>query len=238
MKIRRLSTLAVGAAVLTGSLLTMGAVVPADAATPSAPIRSFAPTLGLAPAALSPLAGVPIGPDPLAALASSALDEWYIFATTGLGEHLARFIAIRDAIAVEAAARIEVDPLRLQKAWADADQRHQIVLMAAMTQLGTPYHTRMNEPGRGFDCSGFTSFAWAATDIVLPTQSKRQINMVTPLFHEQAQPGDLIYYPGHVSLYLGIDFAILHAPDYGDVVSFSHLRSGRQRSARFGGPLG
>lgn len=230
------TTLLVGAILLASTIASTATVTPASAA--AAPRASFGPTIGLAPATASPLEGVALGADPLAQLAADALHQWHVFATTGLGDYLARFIAIRDAIAVEAAARLEMDPLRLQAAWAAADHRHQIVLMAAMTQLGTPYRKRTNEPGRGFDCSGFTSFAWAATDVVLPTQSRRQIRMVTPLRREEAQAGDLVYYPGHVSLYLGVDTAILHSPTYGGVVEFSHVRQSRQRSAQFGGPIG
>ena len=55
MTTRRLSTLAVGAAVLTGSLFTLPTAASAAgtmAAPPATAVRSFGPTLGLAPAAL------------------------------------------------------------------------------------------------------------------------------------------------------------------------------------------
>lgn len=187
--------------------------------------------------ARSPWANLQIGSSPLAAYAKVALDEWYIFANTGVGSHLATFISIRDSLADAAAAQLEIDPAAMRAAWAAADQRHQIVLMAALTQLGVPYRKRTNEAGKGFDCSGFTSFAWSATDVVLPRQSRRQINMVFPVSQADAQPGDLVYYPGHVSLYLGVDMAIVHSPTYGDSVRFGHIRSSRQRVARFGNPI-
>ncbi|MFM7252729.1 MAG: C40 family peptidase [Ilumatobacteraceae bacterium] len=234
----RRTTLLIGAALLAGTVVGTGAVTPASAVAPSTLATSLRPTLGLAPATSWTVADVALGDDPLAALAADGLHNWQVFAVTGLGEYLARFIAIRDAIAVQAASRIEVDPLRLQEAWAAADHRHQVVLMAAMTQLGTPYRKRTNEPGKGFDCSGFTSFAWSATDVLLPSQSRRQIRTVTPLTRDEAQPGDLVFYPGHISLYLGIDYAILHSPTYGGEVSFSHLRSSREDSVDFGGPIG
>lgn len=217
---------------------TGGLAATAARPTVSAAARTFAPTLGLAPAPLSPFADVPTGADPMAAYAKVALDEWYIFATTGLGEHLRRFIDIRDALATAAATQLEIDPERMKAAWAAADHRHQIVLMAALTQLGTPYRKRTNVPGRGFDCSGFTAFAWAATDVRMPTQSKRQIRMVTPLDASTAQAGDLVYYPGHIALYLGVDLAVVHAADYGTDVTFGMVRTGRTNSVRFGGPLG
>ena len=234
----RRTTLLIGAALLAGTVVGTGAVTPASAVAPSTLGASLRPTLGLAPASPWTVDSIALGADPLAALAADGLRNWQIFATTGLGDYLARFIAIRDAIAVEAARRIEVDPLRLKAAWAAADHRHQVVLMAAMTQLGTPYRKRTNEPGKGFDCSGFTSFAWSATDVLLPAQSRRQIRTVTTLTRDQAQPGDLVYYPGHISLYLGIDSAILHAPTYGGEIEFSHVRSSREDDVDFGGPIG
>jgi cell wall-associated NlpC family hydrolase len=233
------------AAVAEASPMVMTKAVPqtgglaetAAAPAASAAARSFAPALGLAPAPLSPFADIAVGADPLAGYAKVAIHEWYIFLTTGLGEHLRRFIEIRDSLATAAATQLEIDPERMKAAWAKADHRHQLVLMAALTQLGTPYRKRVNKPGRGFDCSGFTSFAWAATNVMMPTQSRRQINMVTPIDPTVAQAGDLVYYPGHIALYLGVDQALLHAADYGTDVTFGTVRSGRTSSVRFGAPL-
>jgi len=233
------------ATVAEASPMVMTSAVPqtgglaATAAAPavSAAARSFSPALGLAPSPLSPFADIPLGASPLAGYAKVAIDEWYIFLTTGLGEHLRRFIEIRDSLATAAATALEIDPERMKAAWAKADHRHQLVLMAALTQLGTPYRKRTNKPGRGFDCSGFTSFAWAATNVLMPAQSRRQINMVTPIDPSVAQPGDLVFYPGHIGLYLGVDLALVHAADYGTDVTFGKVRTGRTNSVRFGGPL-
>lgn len=212
-------------------------VAPIDPAGADAP-AGFSATLGLAPSIASPLASTPIGPDPFAAVARDALDQWFIFATTGLGQHLRRFLDLRDALALEAGRRLEIDGRRIREAWARADQRHQLVLLAAMTQLGTPYRKHRSDPGSGFDCSGLTTFAWAATDVALPRQSLRQIRLVAPVAHESAQAGDLVWYPGHVSLYLGVDFAIIHASDYDKPAGFGFIRTDRRRTAKFGAPLG
>jgi cell wall-associated NlpC family hydrolase len=72
--------------------------------------------------------------------------------------------------------------------------------------------------------------------VQLERVSRDQIRTVTPVDRTTAQPGDLIYYPGHVSLYLGVDDFIIHSPFTGRSVEFSHIRSGR--SVLFGNPLG
>ena len=44
------------------------------------------------------------------------------------------------------------------------------------------------------------------------------------------EPGDLVYYPGHISLYLGDDF-VVHSPQPGQDVE---VRQMFDRSLRFG----
>lgn len=237
MTTRRITTLGLAAG-LSAALLVAPTMAEASPMLMSSPTPAAEVTASpFAPAVRSPFASLQIGSHPLAGYAKVALNEWYIFTTTGLGEHLGKFIAIRDSIAAAAAADLGIDPARMVAAWAKADHRHQVVLMAALTQLGVRYTKRVNEPGKGFDCSGFTSFAWSATGVTMPRQSRRQINAAFPLDASTAQPGDLVYYPGHISLYLGVDMAILHSPTYGDHVRFGHVRSSRQRVVRFGSPL-
>lgn len=78
----------------------------------------------------------------------------------------------------------------------------QRVVSIAMQYIGTPYVFGGNTPG-GFDCSGFTQYVYAQVGIHLPrtTEGQRAAGYVVPA--SQARPGDLMYWPGHVGIYLG-----------------------------------
>ena len=176
-----------------------------------------------------------IGRDGLAPYADAAMNAWVDY-LGGDKMSLRRFNLIRDSLALEAGRRLGIDGMLLVRAWRKDDRTHQLALVAAITQLGTPYHTNQSDPGVGFDCSGLTSWAWGQVGIALPRQSRSQVNTVPNVPREQAQPGDLIYYPGHVSLWLGVDDLIIHAPYSGRSVEFSHIRNGR--SVIFANPEG
>lgn len=192
-----------------------------------------------APAVSSSPAGVAVsGRDGLANYANAALDAWSSYAATGSTASLNTFVAIRDSIATEAARRLGLDAAAMRAAWMKADTAHQVALIAAFTQLGTPYRRNTSKPGVGFDCSGLTTFAWGQAGKVLFRQSGTQIKNARAVTREAALPGDLVYYPGHVMLYLGVGNAIIHAPYTGRNVELAFVSKGKTNSVRFGNPLG
>lgn len=147
-----------------------------------------------------------------------------------------RYLASRDAIATEIAARVGVDPGLMMQAWASADYAHQTALMAAFSQLGVRYRRNTSEVGVGFDCSGLTSYAWGVAGTSLAHQSRTQINNAAKRSIDTAQPGDLAYYPGHIMLYLGVDKAMVHSPSTGRTVEVGQF--GKNRNLRFANPIG
>lgn len=179
-----------------------------------------------------------VGTDALAGYAYSALDQWTTYSRTGSPKALAAFDETRDAVAAEAATRLGLDPVAMQAAWSEADAEHQTALMAAFTQLGTRYKGFTAIPGVGFDCSGLTSWAWGQAGVSIPRTSRSQINSAVALTRDAAQAGDLVYYPGHISMYLGIDNAIIHSPQTGRTVEVSSIAKRRVNSVRFGDPTG
>ena len=210
------------ATVLSAALAFGCVALPDTVSAASAPVPSFADT----------------GTDSLAGYAAGALDQWAVYRATGSEKALAAFNATRDGVAAEAASRLGLDPAAMQAAWHDADIEHQVALMAAFTQLGTPYRGYTATPGVGFDCSGLTSWAWAQAGVSIFHQSRTQINSSRAATRESAQPGDLVYYPGHIMMYLGVEGAIIHSPRTGRNVELSFVAKRRANSARYGDPTG
>jgi cell wall-associated NlpC family hydrolase len=105
-------------------------------------------------------------------------------------------------------------------------------IQTALAQVGDRY----NHGGSGpdvFDCSGLTSYAYAAAGIALPHSSRAQSQMGTQVSRSELQPGDLVFYYtpiSHVALYIG-NGMIVHARTYGSPVAVTSVD---QKGYRFG----
>jgi cell wall-associated NlpC family hydrolase len=139
-------------------------------------------------------------------------------------------------VASAVAARLEVDPAPLLTAWTTADRPHQTALLAALTQVGVPYRRNTSREGVGFDCSGLTSFAWGQAGYSLARKSTTQLRNSIPMTADTAQAGDLVYYPGHVMIWLGVDALIVHAPYRGHPVEVDSVSTRRVKRLKYGNP--
>lgn len=171
----------------------------------------------------------------VAARAAEALASFDAFRTKGDTTRLIRFIGDRNAVADAVATEFGLAPAAVRLAWARADHRHQVAVLAALSQLGVSYRSNSSEPGVAFDCSGLTSYAWSRAGVQLYRQSGVQISDASPRSQETARAGDLVQYPGHVMMYLGAGGAIVHAANPDSDVELSTLRD---RSYRWGDPTG
>ncbi|MFC7403850.1 C40 family peptidase [Georgenia alba] len=76
------------------------------------------------------------------------------------------------------------------------------VVDIARQYIGTPYVYGGSTPG-GFDCSGFTQYVYSQVGIELPRTTDDQLYAGTQVSESEAQPGDLVWSPGHVGIYSG-----------------------------------
>jgi cell wall-associated NlpC family hydrolase len=168
--------------------------------------------------------------------AGEALVTYVEWVASPTAAHLARYDRARGLVAAAAAGELGLDPAEMQRAWATASTPKQLAVLAALTQLGVPYRRNTSVERFGFDCSGLTTYAWGRAGLVLTRQSRAQMNEATPVDREQAQAGDLAYYPGHVMLYLGVGDAMVHAPQPGQTVEMTFFAQRRASRIVFADP--
>ena len=77
------------------------------------------------------------------------------------------------------------------------------VVSAAYSMVGGTYVYGAYSPGsRTFDCSGLVAYCYAQAGYNLPHYSEAQHSYCTKPI-SQAQPGDIVWKPGHVGIYIG-----------------------------------
>ena len=94
------------------------------------------------------------------------------------------------------------------------------IVAAARSQLGVPYVWRGSTPGVGLDCSGLTQYCYAQSGIQIPRYSEDQASSGTKVPLSEAKPGDILWRPGHVAIFIGGD-QYIHEPQTGDVCKIS-----------------
>jgi len=146
------------------------------------------------------------------------------------------YLDLADKLAVDVANFLGVDVEDLQYAWRTADVAHQRAIMAGLTQIGVPYKENATSESIAFDCSGFVQFAWSSAGYVLPHGSNSQYAYSRRVTLKNAQAGDLMWRPGHVSMYLGIDGAILRTARTGRSVELHNMDSRILGWTRFADP--
>ena len=90
------------------------------------------------------------------------------------------------------------------------------VVSYAMAQLGKDYCYAGVGPSC-YDCSGLTQQAWALAGVYMPHNSEAQFGMFPRVPLSQVQPGDVVWFPGHVGIYVG-GGSVVNATHTGDFV--------------------
>jgi cell wall-associated NlpC family hydrolase len=91
------------------------------------------------------------------------------------------------------------------------------VIAVAARYVGVPYRYGGTSPS-GFDCSGYVQYVFGQVGISLPRSSGAIAGSATKISRDQAQPGDLVYKPGHIGIYAGGNM-MYDAPSSGGSVS-------------------
>ena len=84
------------------------------------------------------------------------------------------------------------------------------IAQSACQFVGNPYVPGGTSLTNGADCSGFTQSVYRVYGYSIPRNSSSQRSAGREVSYEEAQPGDLICYAGHVAIYLG-NGRIVHA---------------------------
>ncbi|BFL14448.1 C40 family peptidase [[Clostridium] hylemonae] len=79
----------------------------------------------------------------------------------------------------------------------------QAVVDYACQFIGNPYVWGGTSLTNGADCSGFVQSVYAHFGVSLPRTTWDMENVGTPVSYDQAIPGDIILYDGHVGIYMG-----------------------------------
>ncbi|HEV7418311.1 MAG TPA: NlpC/P60 family peptidoglycan endopeptidase RipB [Mycobacterium sp.] len=200
-------------------VLMVGAAVPA-AADPD--VGQWDPTL---PKIVS--SGAP--GDPVAiANASFQVSQLALQTTQSLGQQFLSSLGIGGAPSAVPGGRVR------------GPQAIEYVIRRGASQMGVPYSWgggALNGPSAGvdydagkigYDCSGFTRYAFAGVGVQIPKYSGDQYNSGRPIAPSQAKRGDLIFYgPGgsqHVAMFLG-GGKMLEASGSAEKVTVSPVRT-------------
>ncbi|MFI6428597.1 C40 family peptidase [Promicromonospora sp. NPDC050880] len=226
---------AVAAAAGSGVLLSLVAAPAAQAAPAPASVTSLAgspvkATLNAAELnALTTQAKEAVAAAPVVTVATDAELKVETAAVSVVSaeeneEYQAQLAAEAEAEAeAEAAAAAEAEAEAAAAAAVDipASAKGSAIVSIGMRYLGVPYLWGGSTPA-GMDCSGFTSYVFAQVGITLPRTSSEQRYAGTEVPWSEAQPGDLLWSPGHIAIYAG-DGMQIEAPVPGQTVRYSQV---------------
>ena len=118
--------------------------------------------------------------------------------------------ALAEALAADTSKGIRPDSSDMQTdAWETmgypdgGTSAGQAVINFACQFIGNPYVWGGTSLTQGADCSGFVQSVYANFGISLPRTTYDMVNIGYEVSYDQAVPGDIVLYDGHVGLYMG-----------------------------------
>ena len=96
------------------------------------------------------------------------------------------------------------------------------VVQTALSYNKTPYRWGGKSP-LGIDCSGLCSMAYMLNGVYIYRDARIEDGFpIKEISFEQIRPGDLLYFPGHIAMYIG-DNKYVHSSLGGNEVSINSL---------------
>lgn len=86
----------------------------------------------------------------------------------------------------------------------DEDLLRENLVKTALSYLGTQYRWGGKSP-LGLDCSGLCSISYMLNGIIIYRDAVRKDEYMRKIELEEVKPGDLLFFPGHVAMYIGND---------------------------------
>ena len=104
---------------------------------------------------------------------------------------------------VRDSARFSISVIPLIFCWVVSGGTGQEIANYARQFVGNPYVPGGTSLTDGCDCSGFTMSVYKHFGYSIPRNSGAQAAYGRGVSYEEAQPGDIFCYAGHVGIYLG-----------------------------------
>lgn len=110
---------------------------------------------------------------------------------------------VRRTVTRSTATRVSRTVKRVDPMSIEAEGKARELIDVALQYQGVKYRYGGTDPKTGLDCSAFTQLVYKQIGISLSRSSAGQKSAGKPVSRADAQPGDLIWSPGHVAIYLG-----------------------------------
>ncbi|WP_275003018.1 C40 family peptidase [Promicromonospora iranensis] len=123
--------------------------------------------------------------------------------------------------AAEAAATAEAETVAVVENVADASGLGQQAVNLALEYVGVPYVWGGASPS-GFDCSGLIQYVYGQLGVSVPHSSSAISTIGRQVSAAEAQPGDIVWTPGHVALYAG-NGMVVEAQQQGKPVQYGKM---------------
>ncbi|MFM8645744.1 MAG: C40 family peptidase [Actinomycetota bacterium] len=133
---------------------------------------------------------------------------------------------------------LDADADALRGVWFNTPVQRKIAMFSALSQVGVPYRLNADAPFIALDCSSLTMFAWAQAGVKIERGSAQQYARATRVSRDDVQAGDLVWYPGHIMMSLGVPELIVHARSGERAVEVHRIDSTRLSWMRWVSPLG